>query len=76
MTLDDQKANPDIVLTSDASGRWGCGAFWNTFWFQFEWSEALRSLHITNKELIPIALAAATCRAQWQNMHVSPVSLR
>ena len=26
MMLDDRKANPDIVLTSDASGRWGCGA--------------------------------------------------
>ena len=67
MMLDDRK---DIVLTSDASGRWGCGAFWNTLWFQFEWSEALSSLHITNKELIPIALAAATWGAQWQNMSV------
>ena len=48
------------MLTSDASSRWGCGAFWNTLWFQFEWSEALSRLHITNKELIPIALAAAS----------------
>ena len=64
MMLDDQKANPDIVLTSDTSGCWG------SLWFQFEWSEALSSLHITNKESIPIALAAATWGAKWQNMSV------
>ena len=34
-------------------------------WFQFEWSEALSSLHINNKKL-----AAATWGAQWQNMSV------
>ena len=34
-------------------------------WFQFEWSEALSSLHINNKKL-----AAATWGAQWQNTSV------
>ena len=76
MMLDDRKVNPDIVLTSDASGRWGCGAFWNTSWFQLEWSEALSSLHITNKELIPIVLAAATCMGGPMAKEISPVSLR
>ena len=71
MMLDDRKANPDIVLTSDACGCWGCGAFWNILWFQFEWPEALSSLHILiTSELIPIAIAAATREAQWQNMSV------
>ena len=50
---------PDIIITSDASGRWGCGAFWNQRWFQLEWSDCLGSAHITIKELIPIVLGAA-----------------
>ena len=28
---------PTVVLTSDASGSWGCGAFWNTKWLQLAW---------------------------------------
>ena len=70
MMLDDRKTNPDIVLTSDASGSWGCGAFWEDKWLQFEWPAALSGLHITNKELFPIVLAAATWGAQWQNKSV------
>ena len=27
-------ACPDIVLHSDASGGWGCGAYWQSLWFQ------------------------------------------
>ena len=67
MMLDDRKANPDIVLTSDASSHWGCGAFWNTLWFQFEWSEVLSSLHITNSSSCgcmgaPMAKQISLCR--------------
>ena len=28
---------PDVVLCTDASGSWGCGAFWKTLWFQVQW---------------------------------------
>ena len=46
---------PGLVLTSDASGSWGCGAFTDTgAWFQFLWSG-----HITSKELLPIVLGCA-----------------
>ena len=27
---------PDLTVTSDASGSWGCGAFWDINWFQLE----------------------------------------
>ena len=34
MMIDDRKSHPDISLTSDASGTWGCGTFFDSFWFQ------------------------------------------
>ena len=30
---------PTVTLISDASGKWGCGAFWNSWWFQLAWSD-------------------------------------
>ena len=42
--------HPSIVLTSDASGLWGCGA-WRCF--QFAWEE-LQDASIATKELLPI----------------------
>ena len=44
----------------------GCGAFFEDSWFQFQWTEQLRSWHISAKELLPILLAAATWSARWQ----------
>ena len=52
------KEQPSLVVTSDASGRWGCGAFYNTQWFQLKWPESLPNYHITVKELIPVVIAA------------------
>ena len=26
------KGEPDMIVTSDASGSWGCGAFWEEQW--------------------------------------------
>ena len=60
----------DIVLTSDASGSWSCGAFWDKLWFQFVWPEALSDLHITKKVIISIVLTAATWGTQWKNKSV------
>ena len=54
----DQK--PDIIITSDASGKWGCGAFCDQKWFQLEWPRHLEATHITVKELIPIVLVACS----------------
>ena len=64
------KKNPEIILTSDASGSWGCGAFWNTEWFQYQWSAYTADLQITTKELMPIVISAAIWGPQWSGKSV------
>ena len=56
---------PDVVVTSDTSGSWGCGAFSGSQWFQLQWNSALEGSHITLKELVPIVLAAGIWGKQW-----------
>ena len=58
---------PDVHLTSDASGNWGCGAFWNQFRFQ---PAGMESAHITIKELVPVVLAAAVWGEEWSGQTV------
>ena len=65
-----QRQNPQAVLVSDASGSWGCGAFWVTRWFQLQWPAAVSEYHITVKELIPIVLAAAVWEPEWLGLTV------
>ena len=48
---------PDITITSDASGTWGCGAWWGQRWFQLQWEDSIQHKHIAAKELIPILIA-------------------
>ena len=36
------KEAPDGLITSDASGRWGCGAFNEHDWFQLQWNSTLK----------------------------------
>lgn len=64
---------PSVVLTSDASGSWGCGAFWNTRWFQFAWADSGYSpdVNIATKELVPIVMAAAIWGKYWVGLVVS-----
>ncbi len=50
---------PTIIIASDASGSWGCGAFWDNAWFQLPWTEEWTPWSIAAKELIPIVLACA-----------------
>ena len=73
----------EVAVTSDASGRWGCGAFSEREWFQLRWPEVTRELHITVKELIPIVLAAAVWGKEWKGKCVmsycdnaAPLSIR
>ena len=57
---------PSSTVTSDASGRWGCGAFLDSGkWFQCEWKGAWAEVHITAKELLPIVLASALWGREW-----------
>ena len=52
---------PTLVLRSDASGAWGCGAFFRRFWFQW----LARS--IATKEALAVVIAAALWGDLWRN---------
>ena len=64
------RSDPQITLTSDASGGWGCGAYCGSDWFQLRWAGPTIELHITIKELIPIVVAAAVWGHRWVGMTV------
>lgn len=57
-----------VELWSDASGVWGCGAFWRDKWFQVEWKEWLgfQDVTIASKELLLLVIAAAIGGPQWK----------
>ena len=63
---------PNITVTTDASGSWGCGAFWLEAhqWIQCSWQGAWREVPIHTKELLPIVLAVATWGPQWRNSRI------
>ena len=69
-----KKDHPDITVPSDASGGWGRRAFWESNWFQLQWSGAASSTHITSQELIPIVLAAALWGHSWTGKTVRALS--
>ena len=55
-----RKAKPGVIIVSDASGNWGCGAYSSMGeWFQFQWPESWAGIHITIKELLPIIMSCA-----------------
>ena len=59
------------TVTSDASGRWGCGAYSSSGdWFQLEWPESWREVHITVKELLPVVVAVAMWGKQWRGRNI------
>ena len=53
---------PEVTLTSDASGKWGCGAYWGSEWFQLEWRSTACPVdqNIATKELVPIVIAGSS----------------
>ena len=57
---------PQFTLVSDASGSWGCGAYWGSQWFHLQWPAGLQALSIAVKELIPVVIAAALFGRQWK----------
>ena len=59
--------DPQYIIATDASGSWGCGAVWGSSWLQYKWGDAYRSEAITQKELVPIVLAAAVWGSLWQD---------
>ena len=61
---------PQVFLTSDASGSRASGAFWDSHWFQLDWTPQMRSLSITFMERLPILLAAAIWGPSWRSSRV------
>ena len=57
-----------LTLVSNASGNWGCGTYWNSYWFQLQlpWNSSLVDTHISVKELAPIVLATAIWGKAWK----------
>ena len=54
------RVSPEVTITSDASGKMGCGAFSSLGkWFQWLWHGVWQDVHITVKELLPIVIACA-----------------
>ena len=61
---------PNQSITSDASGTWGCAAFWDTCWFALPWEGTWEDVHITIKELLPIVLACAIWGKYWKGQRL------
>ena len=56
------------ILTSDASGSWGCGAYTSTGeWFMLQWPYSWKGVHITVKELLPLVMGVALWGRRWSN---------
>ena len=65
------KSKCTAVLTSDASGNWGCGAYTSTGkWFMLQWPHSWRSVHITVKELLPLVMGVALWGRRWSGNSV------
>ena len=62
------------ILVTDASGNWGCGAYWGQEWFQLKWSGMLSEAHISVKELTPVVLAVALWGRRWSHGGVRVLS--
>ena len=53
------QANFDCTIQTDASGSWGCGAFFYPHWFQYAWPAEWAPINIMAKELVPIIISCA-----------------
>ena len=59
------------MVTSDASGSWGCAAWSDTMWLQLKWDDRAAQFSIMVKEMIPITLAAAIWGQRWRGHQVT-----
>ena len=69
-TVEDHQRMPDELVTTDASGSWGCGAVWQNAWIQLAWEAEWLDKSIAAKELVPIVLACASWGNQWSGRSV------
>ena len=61
----------EFKLFTDASGSFGCGAWWGTEWLQLKWPEGLEEWSIARKELLPIVVACMVWGRQWMRSTVT-----
>ena len=64
------QSTPQVMLTSDASGAWGCGVWSESDWFQLQWDKSSAAKQITVKELLPIVIAAVIWGHSWHGLQV------
>ena len=61
----------DVHLYSDASGSWGCAAYWNSMWFQVAWQGLpIASATIAPNELFRILVACVMWGPLWRGRTV------
>ena len=65
MLANTPRGGSDIDLYTDASGAFGCGAWWQEGWLQLEWPEGLEAWSIARKELIPVVMACMLWGKRW-----------
>ncbi|KAL5477312.1 hypothetical protein EMCRGX_G024096 [Ephydatia muelleri] len=65
MMWDDRKKHPDQMVWSNASGSWGCGAYWHTRWFQYPWTEVSTEWSIAVKEMVPVMWGCFVWGSEW-----------
>ena len=62
----------DARLVSDASGSWGCGAYFGNKWFTLDWSScsSWAEVHISVQELLPIVISCAIWGSKMAGCHI------
>ena len=63
-------------LTSDASGSWGCGSFWNSRWFQLQWADQLHPHHIISSAAYPFMQLTTAFMCQHAMFSRLPITRR
>ncbi len=65
------RAGRDPHLFSDASGTFGCGAYWDGQWFLLPWPQGHSYTAIAQMELLPIVLACILWGEVWRGCRVT-----
>ena len=60
------EAREEFDLFSDASGSFGCGAWWDSDWLQYAWPTSMAGKSIALKELVPIVMACLIWGSRWR----------
>ena len=66
MLWDDRKKHPDQLAWRDASGSWGCSAYWHARWFQYPWTEVSTGWSIAVKEMVPVMWGCFVWDSEWK----------